>query len=97
MHRKITSDDVEGYASHIPREEVKLVKDEDLVFKKGLLTQASGTTSAKLMPKVRLYVFVVQLYVRDTYSSVKLKMAHSEVYSNIALINPRHTCTGELL
>ena len=53
MHRKITSDDVEGYATHIPREEVELVKDEDLVFKKGLLTQASGKTSAKLMPQVR--------------------------------------------
>ena len=55
MNRKITSDDVEGYASHIPKEEVELVKDEDLVFKKGLLTQANGTTSAKLMRKVRLY------------------------------------------
>ena len=53
MHRKITSDDVEGYASHIPKEEVKLEKDEDLVFKKGLLTKASGTTSVKLMPEVR--------------------------------------------
>ena len=53
MHRKITSDGVEGYASHIPGEEVELVKDEDLVFKKGLLTQASGMTSVKLMPKVR--------------------------------------------
>ena len=88
MHRKITSDGVEGYASHIPKEEVELVKDEDLVFKKGLLTQASGTTSVKLMPKVRLYVFVVQLYVRDTYSSVKFKIAHPEVYSNTALTTP---------
>ena len=54
MHRKITSDDVEGYASHMPTEEVELVKDEDLVFKKGMLTQASGMTSVKLMPQVRL-------------------------------------------
>ena len=53
MHRKITSGDVEGYATHMPTEEVELVKDEDLVFKKGLLTKASGTTSAKLMPQVR--------------------------------------------
>ena len=53
MHRKITSDDVEGYASHIPKDEVKLAKNEDLVFKRGLLTQASGTSSVKLMPKVR--------------------------------------------
>ena len=73
MHRKITSDDVEGYASHIPGEEVELVKDEDLVFKKGLLTKASGTTSAKLMTQVRFMCGC------GTYSSVKLKTIHPEV------------------
>ena len=52
MHRTVTSNDVKGYASHIPGEEVELDKEEDLVYKKGVLTHASGTTSCKLMTKV---------------------------------------------
>ena len=54
MHRTVTSNDVEGYASHIPGEEVELDKEEDLVYKKGVLTQARGTTSCKLMTQVQL-------------------------------------------
>ena len=53
MHRKVTSENVEGYASHIPGEEVELNKDEDMVFKRGILTQARGTTSVKLMTQVK--------------------------------------------
>ena len=52
MHRKITSEDVEGYASHVPGKEVDMEKDEDLVYKKGVLTHASGTVSCKLMTQV---------------------------------------------
>ena len=52
MHRTVTSNDVKGYASHIPGEEVELDKEEDIVYKKGVLTQASGTTSCKLMTQV---------------------------------------------
>ena len=52
MHRRITSEDVKGYASHIPGQEVELDKEEDLVFKKGVLTRASGTISCKLMTQV---------------------------------------------
>ena len=52
MHRTVKSNDVKGYASHIPGEEVELDKEEDLVYKKGVLTHASGTTSCKLMTKV---------------------------------------------
>ena len=52
MHRRITSNDVKGYASHIPGEEVELDKEEDIVYKKGVLTHASGTTSSKLMTEV---------------------------------------------
>ena len=55
MHRTISSDDVEGYASHLPKDEVKLQKDEDIVYSKGVLTSASGTTFCKLMPKVLSY------------------------------------------
>ena len=52
MHRTVTSNDVKGYASHIPGEEVELDKEEDIVYKKGVLTHASGTTSCKLMTEV---------------------------------------------
>ena len=52
MYRKVTSKDVEDYASHIPGEEVELDKEEDMVYKKGILTRASGTVTAKLMTKV---------------------------------------------
>ena len=54
MHRTITSDDVENYASHIPADEVKLNKEEDIMYQNGVLKYASGVTSCKLMPKVRL-------------------------------------------
>ena len=49
MHRKVTSGDVEDYASHVPKDEVELDKEED---KKGILTRASGTVETKLMRKV---------------------------------------------
>ena len=52
MHRKITSDDVEGYASHLPKEEVNLNKEEDIVYKGGVLTQAKGKAVFKLMTQV---------------------------------------------
>ena len=52
MHRTITSNDVEGYASHLPPDEVQMTKDEDIVYKKGVLTHASGSTSVKLVAKV---------------------------------------------
>ena len=52
MHRRVTSNDVKGYASHIPGQEVDLDKEEDLVYKKGVLTHASGTASCKLMTQV---------------------------------------------
>ena len=78
MHRKITSDDVEGYASHMPTEEVKLVKDEDIVFKKGMLTQASGMTSVKLMPQVS-FTCGYCASVCKRYIEFRLKTAYSEV------------------
>ena len=52
MHRRITSENVKGYSSHIPGQEVDLDKEEDIVFKKGVLTHASGTTSCKLLTQV---------------------------------------------
>ena len=66
MHRKVTSNDVKGYASHIPGEEVELDKEEDIVYKKGVLTHASGTTSCKLMTEV-----ITARYTR--YTSLKCR------------------------
>ena len=52
MHRRIVSGDVETYSSHLPPQEVDLEKEEDIVFKEGVLIQASGHTSVKLMRQV---------------------------------------------
>ena len=52
MHRRIVSGDVEAYSSHLPPQEVDLEKEEDIVFKKGVLIQASGHTSVRLMRQV---------------------------------------------
>ena len=57
MHRKITSGDVESYASHMPTQEVELEKEEDIVYKKGVLTKASGKVSVKLMQKVKILIY----------------------------------------
>ena len=51
-HRSITVEDVEGFANHLPTEEVELKKEEDIVYKRGVLTHASGVMEVKLMPKV---------------------------------------------
>ena len=52
MHRHVTSDDVETYSSTMPRDEVKLDKEDDIEYRQGVLTRSSGTVSLKLMPKV---------------------------------------------
>ena len=60
MHRTVTSNDVKDYASHIPGDEVELDKQEDMVYKKGVgLTHASGTTSCKMMTKVK-WVYITR-------------------------------------
>ena len=53
MHRKITTDDVESYAHHVPIQEVQLEKDEDIVYERGVLRRAKGTTQCTLMQKVK--------------------------------------------
>ena len=52
MHRKITSKDVEDYSSHIPGDVVALDKEEDIEYKKGVMTHASGASTIKMMPQV---------------------------------------------
>ena len=58
MHRKVTSVDVEDYASHVPKDEVELDKEEDIEYQKGILTRASGTVETKLMRKVCIIIMV---------------------------------------
>ena len=45
-----SSKDVEDYASHIPGNVVALDKEEDIVYKKGVLTHSAGVSSVKMMP-----------------------------------------------
>ena len=53
VHREIVSGEVVGYAQHVPNEEVKLVKREDLTYDKGKLSRAKGTVYCKLMTEVK--------------------------------------------
>ena len=66
MHRKITSDDVKSYASHIPSEEVELDKEEDMEYRNGVLTHANGDVSCKLMTRVSA-VLLNQMYMVEDY------------------------------
>ena len=52
MHRRVTSEDVEDYASHVPGDEVKMVKEEDIVYKNGMLTHGNGDVAVHLLQKV---------------------------------------------
>ena len=53
MHRRVTSEDVEDYSSHIPGDDVALDREEDVVYRKGVLTHSEGVTTLKLMPQVK--------------------------------------------
>ena len=52
MHRRVTSEDVEDYSSHVPGGDVALDREEDIVYKRGVLTHSEGVTTLKLMPQV---------------------------------------------
>ena len=52
MHRQVTSEDVEDYSSHIPKNLVALDQEEDIVYKKGVLTHSGGFSIVKLMQQV---------------------------------------------
>ena len=71
MHRKVTSEDVEDYASHVPGDEVKLDKEDDIVYKKGMLTHGSGTVEVHLVQKVSkihcFYVIINRLTAVDAH------------------------------
>ena len=52
MHRRVTSQDVEDYSSHMPGDVVALDREEDIVYKKGVLTHSEGVSTIKMMPEV---------------------------------------------
>ena len=52
MHRKVTSSDVGDYATHVPGDTVALDREEDIEYRRGVLTHAAGVTTAKMMPVV---------------------------------------------
>jgi hypothetical protein len=51
MHRRVTSEDVKDYASHIPGGDVALDREEDIVYRKGVLTHSEGVSTVKMMPQ----------------------------------------------
>ena len=57
MNRKVTSKDVKDYASHLPGEEVDMESEENIVYRRGILTHSDGTMKAKLMGKVYMNFF----------------------------------------
>ena len=54
MSRSVTTGDVESYAHHVPKKEIKLNKTDSMVYKKGVLVKATGKTDLKILQKVWL-------------------------------------------
>ena len=54
MHHRVTSEDVEDYSSHIPRDVVALDQEEDIVYRKGVLTHSEGVSTVKMMQQVKI-------------------------------------------
>ena len=52
MHRKVTSEDVEDYSSHIPGDMVALDREEDIEYRRGVMTHSKGVITVKIMPQV---------------------------------------------
>ena len=52
MHRKVTSKDVKDYSAHIPGDDIALDREEDIEYKKGVMTHATGVSTIKMMPQV---------------------------------------------
>ena len=56
MHRKVTSDDVEDYSTHIPGDVVALDREEDIEYRRGVMTHSKGVITVKMMAQVfRIY------------------------------------------
>ena len=54
MHRRVTSEDVEDYSSHIPKNLVTLDQEEDIVYREGVLTHSEGVSTVKMMQQVKI-------------------------------------------
>ena len=59
MHRRVTSEDVEDYSSHIPRDVITLDQEEDIVYRKGVLTHSEGVSTVKMMQQVSPIMFML--------------------------------------
>ena len=59
MHRRITTAAVEDFAIHTPRDEVDVVRDEDVVYTRGVLTHAAGATTTKILLQVSFLLMKV--------------------------------------
>ena len=53
VRREIVSGEVVSYAQHVPNEEIKLNKVENMVYKNGALSSADGSVYCKLMTEVK--------------------------------------------
>ena len=62
MHRRVKSRDVEDYSSHIPGDVVALDREEDIVYKRGVLTHSEGVSTVKVLQQVNNYTFVLLQY-----------------------------------
>lgn len=63
MHRKIKSSDVDSFTDHFADDEVQMEKDEDMVYKKGVLMGPTGTVSCKLMEENAVSVASQQFFI----------------------------------
>ena len=52
MHRRITTADVKDFAVHTPQDEVDVVREEDIVYTRGVLTHGSGVTTTRILLQV---------------------------------------------
>ena len=55
MHRRVKSEDVEDYSSHIPGDVVALDQEDDIVYKRGVLTHSEGVSTVKVLQQVNNY------------------------------------------
>ena len=67
MHRRITTAAVEDFAVHTPQDEVDVVREEDIVYTRGVLTHAAGVTTTKILLQVSFLLTTLYILLH-TYS-----------------------------
>ena len=68
MHRRITSEDVEDYSSHIPGDVVALDREEDIVYKRGVMTHSEGVSTVKVLQEVNIHTIVLLQYFSTSWN-----------------------------